>query len=128
MENYVNLTNLQAKLEDLLFSVRWINTDHKDTSLNVEDYANLENGLKVLKDEITSLLTINTNETLVQDQIQNLYEANHIKEARLKIFIEIMKIILTDKKEKKEDFTDLELQAVKELTNDCMLELYKVKL
>lgn len=130
MENYVNLTGLQDSLENLLFSVRWINSDHKDTPLTVEDYSNLDVALKSLSTEINSLLNINSPIEPVEqtDFIQNLYEANHIKEARLKIFNTVLNVILSYQKEIKKDLTDEHLKAVFEITNDCMKMLYKVNL
>jgi hypothetical protein len=130
MENYVNLTGLQDSLENLLFSVRYINSDHQDTALTVDDFESFELKAKQLLDEINSLLNLNSpNDTAKQvDQIQNLYEANHIKEARLKIFTTVLNVIVSHQKEIKQDLTDEHLKAVLEITNDSMKLLYKVNL
>lgn len=130
MENYVNLTGLQDSLENLLFSVRYINSDHQDTALTVDDYESFELKAKQTLNEINSLLNINSPSDTAQqvDQIQNLYEANHIKEARLKIFTTVLNVIVSHQKEIKQDLTDKHLKAVMEITNDSMKLLYKVNL
>jgi len=125
MENYVNLIGLQDHLENLLFSVRYINSDHQETALTVDDYESFELKAKQTFNELESILNLNSPPN---ESIQNLYEVNHIKEARLKIFNTVLNVILNHRKETKVDFSENDLKAIQEITNDSMKMLYKVNL
>lgn len=125
MNNYVNLQPLQAILEDCLFSVRYISLDHHDTPITAEDYSNLDLKLIELLNAAKSLLNLESD---VKDYLPNLYEANHIKQTRDKIFIKAANAYLKFCKQNGKDFNEDMLNACVDIANDSIEKLYKVKL
>lgn len=131
MDNYVNLQPLQDTLEDLLFSVRYINTDHQDTALTVEDYSILETKLKETSQLIQSLLNLNTHSpdsAKNADILQNFYESNHIKEARFKLFKAVLIDLVKFERKRHGELTGKLIESALEVANDSIEKLYGVKL
>lgn len=129
MEQYVNLSELQVKLEDALFSVRWINSDHKDTPLTGDDYAGLNVALNQLQAEISTSLKTNPSEVTNPDyEIQNFYESNHIKSTRDRIFIKAVNVFLQYCKNEGKTFDESHLEAAYKIATDSIEKLYKVKI
>jgi hypothetical protein len=128
MENYVNLQPLQVVLEDLLFSVRYITTDHQDTPINVDDYTSFEQKAKEAHQLINSLLNINNPviDEPGRDHIPNYYEANHIKDTRDQIFTSVLIQLM---KENKPEYQASDyLKASLTMANASIETLYGVKL
>lgn len=125
MENYVNLQPLQDILEDALFSVRYINTDHQDTPLTSDDYSNLDLKLIELLNTAKTLLNL---ESTVKDFLPNLYESNHIKSTRDKIFIKAVNVFLHYCNKENKTFDESHLEAAYSIATDSIEKLYGVKL
>lgn len=125
MENYVNLQPLQDTLEDCLFLVRYINTDHHDTPVQADDYSNLDLKLIELINTAKTLLNL---ESSVKDYLPNLYEADHIKQSRDKIFIKAVNIFLKYCKAENKTFDDTHLEAAYSIATDSIKKLYGVTL
>ena len=56
MHVIVNLETLQTEVEDLLFSIRYINEDHQATQLTPEDYTSLKEKFSIVRDHINIYL------------------------------------------------------------------------
>lgn len=125
MENYVNLGPLQTILEDCLFSVRYINSDHQSTPLTADDYSNLDLKLIDLLNTAKSLLNLESN---VKDYLPNLYESNHIKETRDKIFIKAVNVFLQYCNKENKNFDESHLEAAHSIATDSVFKLYGVKI
>jgi hypothetical protein len=125
MNNYVNLQPLQMILEDCLFLVRYIITDHQETPVTAEDYSNLDLKLIELLNTAKTLLNL---ESSVTDYLPNLYESNHIKETRDKIFIKAINAFLKYCNNEGKSFDSSHLEAAHTIANDSIEKLYKVKL
>ena len=125
MENYVNLQPIQVILEDCLFSVRYINTDHHDTPVTAEDYSNLDLKLIELLNAAKQLLNLESN---VKDYLPNLYEANHIKETRDKIFIKAVNVFLHYCNNENKTFNESHLEAAYKIATDSVKKLYGVEI
>lgn len=125
MENYVNLNPLQVILEDCLFSVRYINSDHQQTPLTADDYHQLDLKLIELLNQAKLLLNL---EIEVKDYLPNLYESNHIKETRDKIFIKAINAFLKYCNKEGKKIDDTHLEAARSIANDSIVKLYGVKL
>ena len=125
MENYVNLEPLKTILEDCLFSVRYINSDHQSTPLTAEDYSNLDLKLIELLNTAKTLLNLESN---VKDYLPNLYESNHIKETRDKIFIKAVNVFLKYCNNENKTFDESHLEAAYSIATDSVFKLYGVKI
>lgn len=131
MENNVNLQPLQDILEDALFSVRYINSDHQDTPLTSDDYSNLELKLIELLNTAKKLLNLEnpiSDTAEQQDYIQNLYESNHIKSTRDKIFIKAVNVFIKYCNKENKTFDESHLEAAYSIATDSIEKLYGVKL
>lgn len=125
MENYVNLQPLQAILEDCIFLVRYINSDHQNTPLTSDDYSNLDLKLIELLNTVKILLNLENN---LNDPIPNLYESNHIKETRDRIFIKAINVFLHYCNKENKTFDESHLEAAYTIATDSIEKLYGVKL
>ena len=133
MEKQLTLKTLQIEAEDLLFSLRYINEDHKAIPLIPEDHIVLKNKLNDFRDHINSYFS---NEPLpVSDFEKDLKQSlidlvisskkeNHKAITRLEIFNSTLQTIFSKNQfVNNEDFINESISTAIHISNESLKAL-----